>query len=470
MILKGFCRLWDNKAFRTALLAVFGAVGLFTVASGALRALGGSSEFREFRDIIQVSVVENKNHYVEIAHLRAYPPFFAIFWAPYGLFPLGELPDPARPLVSTTLSQKLQIGASAALVLLVMTALAVWAARCVMLAGLHRAAPAEANPLRANALAADDRGKGWCAPALLGVLSGGLMVNAIIRCETDMFVVMLVAGAMYLMFVRDLQWSSGALLGVAAAFKLTPGLFGIYLLCRRKWSALAGMIAAGFACSVILPAVVWGPQGAYDRTRSWVEKVIIPYSAQGPETFIAEAYRRANQSLKAALTRYLTRYDVGSDRGVRRVNVADLPRQTVEKITLGLKAVILALLLAAWILPSPGREGDLGPVLFALVPTGMLLLSDVSTGSHLAILAVPLGTFAAFGLRHAGDSLGQTVSWGVLAGFAAANLIAVQPLKERSVGTLGILILYGLGLYVALHLLRLQRAPIAKEGARPGGS
>jgi hypothetical protein len=463
MNLKGFCRAWGKESFRAGLVGLFCIVAFFTVVSGTYRALRGSSEFREFRDIIQVSVVENKNHYVEIAHLRAYPPFFAIFWAPYGLFPLGQLPEPARPLAGSTLSQKIQIGLSAAFVLLLLTALTVWAARCIMLAGLSRTEPKGACPAGAREPGSEEGGSGWCASALLGVLSGGLMINAIVRCETDMFVVMLVAGAMYLMFVRERQWSSGALLGIAAAFKLTPGLFGVYLLCRRKWGALGGMVAAGFACSVILPAVVWGPEGAYDRTRSWVEKVIVPYSRQGPETFIPEAYRRANQSLRAAVTRYLTRYDVGSDRRVRHVNVADLRPQTVQKIAFGLKAIILGLLLAAWILPSPGREGDLGPVLFALVPTGMLLISDVSVGGHLAILAVPFGTLAAFCFRHAGEPLGRTVSWGVLAGFVAASLIAVQPLKEMSVGTLGIFILYGLGLYVAFRLFRLQRATITSE-------
>jgi hypothetical protein len=446
-MLERFCKLWARGGFRIALVALVAVVGLFAVLSGTERALQGSSEFRDFRQIVQVSIVQNKDHYAVISHLRAYPPFFAIFWAPYGLFPWGALPDEAHPLVGSSLSQKLQIGASAVLVMLVMTALSVWAARCIMSAGLPR----------------DKGGSGWCGTALLGVLSGGLMANAIFRCETDMFVVMMVAGAMYLILARGRHWSGGALLGVAAAFKLTPGLFGVYLLCRRKWTALAGMALGGFVCTVVLPVLIWGPQGAWQRQHSWFDEVIVPYATEGAESFIGRAYRDINQSPKAALVRYLTHSNAGKENRPRYLNVADLPMSTVNAIATGLKALILAGLVVAWVVPRPRATPGLEVVLFALVPLGMLLLSDVSHGSHLAILAVPLGGFVGVAHLHAGEALGKRMTWGILAGFLAANLIAVRSLKEMSVATLGMFILYGLGLYVAYRLVRAERATPVPE-------
>jgi hypothetical protein len=273
-----------------------------------------------------------------------------------------------------------------------------------------------------------------------------------------MFVVMMVAGAMYLILARRRHWSGGVLLGAAAAFKLTPGLFGVYLLCRRKWAALSGMVLAGLVCTVFLPVLIWGPQGAWQRQHSWFDEVIVPYATQGPESFIGSAYRDINQSPKAALVRYLTRFNVGSQSKPRYLNVADLPMNTVNAIATGLKALILAGLVVAWAVPRPRATPALEVALFALVPLGMLLLSDVSHGSHLAVLAVPLGGFVAVAHLHAGEALERRMAWGILAGCLAANLIAVHSLKERCVATLGMFILYGLGLYVAYRLVRAERA------------
>lgn len=451
MNLKGFCRLWQKKACKWALTGLFGALALFVVVSGTERALRGSSEFMGFRRIVQVSIVQNKDQYQHIAHVRAYPPSFPIFWSPFGLFPIGAVPDKDHPLVGTSLAQQVQLGASAALVLVVMVAMTVWAARCVT------RACREPDGLRAD----------WCAPVLLWVCCGGLMLNAIARAETDMFVVMLVAGAMYLMFARNRPAASGALLGIAAAFKLTPALFGVYLLCRRKWRAAGAMIAAGLVCTVMLPALVWGVDGAVARHRSWVTRVLIPYGTRGPEAFIGRSYRRINQSPKAALVRYLTHYDAGRQSHPRYVNVADLSMATVSRMATGVKVIILGALLVAWLLPPARPEGDLGPVLFALVPLGMLLLSDVSHGSHLAVLVIPFGALSAFCFRHAGRRIGSRISWGTLAGFVLASLIAVKWLKEMSVGTAGLLLLWGLTLYVAFRLHREGRSKAGTEAAAP---
>lgn len=161
--------------------------------------------------------------------------------------------------------------------------------------------------------------------------------------------------------------------------------------------------------------------------------------------------------------RYLTHSNAGKENRPRYLNVADLPMSTVNAIATGLKALILAGLVVAWVVPRPRATPGLEVVLFALVPLGMLLLSDVSHGSHLAILAVPLGGFVAVAHLHAAEALGKRMTWGILAGFLAANLIAVRSLKEMSVATLAMFILYGLGLYVAYRLVRAERAAPVPE-------
>ncbi len=435
MNLKGFCRLWAGRRWRSFFLLVFALAVTSVVVLGVRRALYGSSEFTGFRRIVQVSLVQDRNHYEHIEHLRAYPPFFAIFWTPFGLFPVGLVPGSDDPSQAITMGQRIQLGLSAAALLVVMVAMTVWSVRWVM-AACHEGGEGEPRS---------------CAPALLWALTGGLMLNGIIRCETDMFVVAMVSGSMLLMLAKDRQWGGGALLGVAAALKLTPGLFGLYLLCRRKWRALGGMVIAGFVCTVVVPAVVWGPKGSFERHRSWVTKVLIPYAREGPESFIGDPYRRLNQSPKAALVRYLTDYTARKSGKSRGVAVADLPMSAVRKIALAFKLSVLGLLILAWALPAPARRRELEALLFALVPLGMLLLSDVSHGSHLSILVVPFGALTAFCFAHAGERIGTRVSWGVLLCFLLVNLIAVQRLKEMSVGTLGLLVVFGMTAYLAFR-------------------
>lgn len=45
------------------------------------------------------------------------------------------------------------------------------------------------------------------------------------------------------LLMRGRDRAAGAVLGFAACFKIAPGLFALYLLLRRKWSALAAMLA-----------------------------------------------------------------------------------------------------------------------------------------------------------------------------------------------------------------------------------
>ncbi len=437
MDLRRFCKQWERARLRRAFVVVMGLVVLVLVACGIERALRGSSEFRGFRRIVQVSVVQDRNHYEHIGHVRAYGPFFPIAWAPFGLFPLGELPDRENALVGTCLWQQVQFGASAGVLLLVMSALTVWSARWV-----------------AEACGVQERRS--CLAALTWVLAGGLMFNSIVRCETDMFVVGLAAGGMVLLLERGRPWSGGFLWGIAAAFKLTPALFGVYVLCRRKWAALSGMAVGVAVCCVFMPALVWGPAGAVDRYRSWFRRVLIPYGARGPERFIGRAYRPANQSLTAAAMRYLTPYNVGDRDEERSVNVASLSMDRARQVASFLKAGVLLLLVAPWLLFSRRADREAELLLLALVPPGMLLLSDVSVGGHLAIMAVPAGVLASFCLRRADRPVGRRVTALMLLAVLLLLLISVPRLKELSVATLGVMLTMGLLLYLVFsgHVCR----------------
>ncbi|MFO7957112.1 MAG: glycosyltransferase family 87 protein [Candidatus Brocadiia bacterium] len=430
MSLRRFCRWWERRSFRIAVYTFLTAVFGFWVISGTERVLCGSSEFMGFRQIVQVSLVLDRNPYETIAHVRAYGPSFAIMWAPFGLLPLGRLPDRSDVLASTTLSEQIQIGTAAAILLLTMAGMAVWSVKCI--AG------------------ACGKGTRWtaCFPMLVLLLGVGLMVNSGLRCETDVFVLMLVAGGMVLLFNRQRPWHGGFLLGTAAVFKLIPGLFGVYLLCRRKWRALGGMVLGGITFGLVLPLLVWGFSGTYARYRGWADEVLFGLAKEGPEAFIGRSYRSTNQSLTAAAVRYLSRYNAGTSRRPSYVNVADLAPRTARTVADIAKLAILLLLVASWLLPRSDCGAERERLLFALVPPGMLLLSPVSVGGHFAILAVSFGALAAYAFDHDGERQGKVATMGLLSAFLLTHLMASSTLKELSVATLGAVVVLGVTLYL----------------------
>lgn len=317
-----------------------------------------SSEFSGFRRQAWGVIVKGMDPYdAEKFHVRAYPPFFNIAFMPF-----------AAPW-------RLR-GAGSAMFYVLSFGLCVLSAWFV-----------------SRCIRSDER-DGFGLFALVFLFLVPMALNAMVRCETDMLVLAPVAAALMLLARRRRAFSAGLLLGFAAAFKVLPGLFGLYLLCRRKWAALGGMIAAAAFCTVLLPAVVFGPGRAWDLHASWCRAVVIPYHTEGLGAVIGESARPSNQSLAAALERTLRPVPVKISRhGPRRaINVVTLARETIRLVLKISQGVIGLGLVAFWILcarrrETPGRAA----VLFASVAPGILLLSDVSLTSHHVLLILPLG-------------------------------------------------------------------------------
>ena len=442
--MRAFCRLWDRRRARFALLALILVSGVFVVATGTERALRGSSEFRGFRKIVQVSLIQGKNPYRDIHHVRAYPPTFSLFWAPFGLFPRGALADKDNMLAQTTPKRQWQAGLSAAAALILMTMMTFWSVKCLA--------------------ASCRRDSGWpsCFTVLLWLLTGGLMLNSVVRCETDMIVLMLVAGGMALLLARDRPWEGGFLIGLAAIFKLTPALFGLYFLCRRQWRAAAGMLIAGVLGAVVLPVFVWGVDGAFDLYHTWVNDVVLKVAAGGTETFIGRPYRATNQSLTAAAVRFLSHCNAGRRSKPVYVNVADLTPARAKQVASALKLVVLVALMAVWIAAARQCSPERERILFALVPPAMLLISDISVGGHYAILAVPVGVLAAYWFEGSRERAGA-LSWGLPVALALVYSLVSDTLRVVSVPVAGALAILGLCMYLAVKLQRER----AKENPLP---
>jgi hypothetical protein len=314
-----------------------------------------SSEFREFRGMSWGAVMEGLDEYADFGHVRAYPPFFPIAFFPFAfVWRIRGLGSGLFFLVGYAGS------------LLAAWWLARWWQR--------RDEPASFGLF-----------------ALTWLLMAPFVGAVLGRCETDMLVIVPLAAAFLLMAREEKEGLAGVLLGFAASFKILPGLFGVYLLCRRRWRAVAGMAFAGLFCSVLLPVLVWGPTVTWQRYGSWYHYVVAPYGGEGATGVIGRPYRSTNQSLTAAVHRFLTPIRAGKDDDMRKVNVADLSSAAAAKVASVLHGLIAIGLLALWLTCRHAQDGPAGrAALFATVPLGILLLSEVSLTTHHVTLLIPI--------------------------------------------------------------------------------
>jgi alpha-1,2-mannosyltransferase len=87
-------------------------------------------------------------------------------------------------------------------------------------------------------------------------------------------------------------WPRGMLIGIAAALKLTPAVFGLYFLLRRQWRPAATSVISGIAASALAWLVL-----PTDSRQYWTETISDPSRIGGL------AYS-ANQSLRGFLARF----------------------------------------------------------------------------------------------------------------------------------------------------------------------
>jgi len=345
-----------------------------------------SSEFRGFTKQSWGVIVEKLDPYdPAYFHVRAYPPFFNIvifpFAVPWRVFGLGSA-----------------LFYTASFVLAVLSAW--WLSRWVETE--HR----------------------FGAFLLVLILMAPLAANVMARCETDVLVLAPLAVSMMWLARGRRRFRAGFLLGLAASFKVLPGLFAVYLACRRRWSALAGMVASGVLCTVLLPVLVFGPARAWKLHVSWYRNVVAPYHVGGAESVIGSVTRGSNQSLTGAFQRYLLPVSVKVRRGVRcRVNVASLSPSAVRRIVKVVQGAVALGMIVLWLVCARREERPAGvAVLFASVAPAILLLSEISLTTHHLLLILPLSAIV---LRACALNDARARRWTWLVPLYVAGLVGV---------------------------------------------
>lgn len=126
----------------------------------------------------------------------------------------------------------------------------------------------------------------------LVLVTGPLLSNFV---ELQVNVLMLFFVSMGLLAIRnEREWKAGFWLGLATAVKAYPAVFAVWLIYRKRWTALAGM-AAWAAALTFLPFFRFGLDGPWVTFKRWLD-----ISAGG-----AYPLTCGNQSVYAALARWI---------------------------------------------------------------------------------------------------------------------------------------------------------------------
>ena len=175
---------------------------------------------------------------------------------------------------------------------------------------------------------------------------------------------------------------AGCAIALGAAIKVTPGLFGVYFLWRRRWGAAAASAVGAVFVFLVIPAMVYGPSelgGHYTTWRRWANELVNP----PPKQF----HYAHGQSVKSAMLRLLTKSNARKPgKGPFYVNVLELDREVVKRFAPVISAVLFAGLLAVCRNPTQPRDAP-GPYLeMGLVLVAMLLMSPYVRKAHYASL------------------------------------------------------------------------------------
>ncbi len=229
------------------------------------------------------------------------------------------------------------------------------------------------------------------AVLLFGLLCGGpYILNTFNVQQSDLLIgALLIGGCLQLLNGR--QVSGGALVGLAAACKLTPLLFCPYLFMRRQW--IAGTVVGVVALAVnLLPNLIsTPPQGGLWLTH-WIAGSVVQGGEQTLGAVSGRMSALTNLSLSGTTHRVINTGLAFRDGRLNMVDQPTVETRNVIGIFLGLVAGLGVVSFAA-LLIATRRVAPLGlppptAVEYAMVMCLMLLLSPMSSSAHFNILVL----------------------------------------------------------------------------------
>ena len=150
----------------------------------------------------------------------------------------------------------------------------------------------------------------FAAAALTFLLFANWIVRDFDECGLQILLLLFLSLAAWSLY-HGARIQSGAWLGLAITFKLTPVIFIPLLLWKRRFAEAAATICFVIVFNVIMPGLIWGPNLTREivvRHIQLLEKVV---ALDDPSENGMERPSHRSQSLKLAIARYLQTYPPG---------------------------------------------------------------------------------------------------------------------------------------------------------------
>ncbi|OGW82308.1 MAG: hypothetical protein A3G33_11430 [Omnitrophica bacterium RIFCSPLOWO2_12_FULL_44_17] len=227
------------------------------------------------------------------------------------------------------------------------------------------------------------------------------------------------------------EFWGGVILSCAILIKVTPALFCLYFLVKRKPKFLAGTLAGGIVLTLLIPTLIFGMEGNRIYHRQWIGRNVKPLlinviqyfkkEAPHPDKKTPEQIRmmhltsnllKVNQSLEATITRLFlkNRNQYGPERGYPTYVVRHYEKLPVigggvslETLETGVRIFELCLLIGLMFLflsvKAPAQAGEyLYPLEFSLIYLTMTLISPITRSQHMVVWLFPI--LAAIWMNH----------------------------------------------------------------------
>ena len=342
------------QVHRRILFVLLAALFTFVGFKAVDRTVGGrSSRYDENVDFSRALVHERVNVYevypAQATHTK-YPPFYFVYVAPFVPLSLG---------VGATLWFVLN--------LTLVIATLVMAVRLAWPTAAMRPPP-------------------FVLYALTGGVMGWITITNLTTSQVNIHIGFFVVLGLYLIR-RGREGQGGFAIMVATMLKLTPALLLVWLAARRRWKAIRGA-TVGFLALWALVFVVLGVDFAADATRAWID-VLVPFAREGVLGEGISGVRGTNQSLAAALFRFLCDVPAASKLEGLQVNVLSLSFGTVN--TLVRILTLLLVIATAWVLGrrTPPACSPRFPQEAALLMVLTLVISPITWSNHHIAMMLP---------------------------------------------------------------------------------
>jgi alpha-1,2-mannosyltransferase len=203
--------------------------------------------------------------------------------------------------------------------------------------------------------------------------------------NNNLLILFLVVATFYA-WRRGYDIGAGLLLGLAAAYKVTPALFLVYFAYKRSWRTVGwGFLGLGIFL-LIVPSMVIGPQFNGECLGHWWHRMVTPFVVQG-----VNSPQFINQSLPGVVSRLFTNLTPGQGRYQvpLALNLASWPPWLVAYVIKALDLTLIGLLAILCRTKSIDRRDPrlLGEV--ALVVLTMLFVSERSWKHHYVTVVIP---------------------------------------------------------------------------------